>query len=83
MPWRVRALVELGADVRGRTTFGGPDHGEAAAPPHIAAGAGETAAIELLLELGADPDARDGRHRGRPADWAEHGGHTAAAELPA
>ena len=37
--------------------------------------------IRALLELGADPSVRDALYDGTPANWAEHGGHEAAAEL--
>jgi ankyrin repeat protein len=77
----IRRLVELGVDPNQRTTFGGPGHGERATPLHLAAQNGDMDAIRALLDLGADPTLRDGLYDGTPADWAEHGGRAAAAEL--
>jgi ankyrin repeat protein len=80
-PAAIRALLALGAEVNGRTTFGGPDHGEATTALHLAAGSGELDAIRALLEAGADPALRDGRWDATPERWAEHGCHVAAREL--
>jgi ankyrin repeat protein len=77
----VRRLVALGADPSGRTTFGGPGHGEGVTPLHLAAQNGSLDVIRALLELGADPTLRDGLYDGTPANWAEHGGHAEAADL--
>ena len=76
----VRRLIALGADPDGRTSFGGPDHGERATALHLAAGAGRVEVIRVLLEAGASPAIRDARHGGTPAGWAEHGGQSAALE---
>ena len=77
----IRKLVGLGADPSRRTTFGGPDHGAGITALHLAAQNGDLEVIRALLELGADPTLRDGLYDGTPANWAEHGGHTAAVEL--
>jgi ankyrin repeat protein len=77
----IRRLIALGADPNGRTTFGGPDHGEATTPLHLAAESGRIEAIETLLEAGADPTIRDGRHDSTPAGWAEHNGQVEAERL--
>lgn len=77
----IRRLLDLGADPNGRSTFGGPDHGEGVTPLHLAAGDGEVPAVAMLLEAGADPRARDALHGGTPGDWAAHGGHPEAASL--
>jgi ankyrin repeat protein len=77
----VRRLVALGADPSGRTTFGGPGHGDGVTALHLAAQNGNLEVIRALLELGADPTLRDGLYDGTPAHWAEHGGHAAAADL--
>jgi ankyrin repeat protein len=77
----IRRLVELGVDPNQRTTFGGPGHGERVTPLHLAAQNGDLDAIRALLDLGADPSLRDGLYDGTPADWAEHGGQTAARDL--
>src|SRR5262249_50258225 len=66
----IRALVALGADVNGRGTFGGPDHGEGVTALHLAAQSGKRAAVELLLELGADPMMRADLPAADPAGWA-------------
>jgi len=75
----LRRLLDLGVDPSGRTTFGGPDHGEGATPLHLAASDGHIGVIAALLEAGADPGIRDHRHGGTPADWARHT-HQADAE---
>lgn len=77
----VRRLLELGADPDGRTTFGGPDHGEEATALHLAAENADLEVIDVLLAAGADPLLRDRRHDHTPAGWAEHGGHRATVEL--
>jgi ankyrin repeat protein len=77
----VRRLLDLGADPNARTTFGGPDHGEAATALHLAAESNRLDVIHALLEAGADPTIRDGRHNHTPAGWAEHTGHATARDL--
>ena len=69
----IRRLVELGADVNQPTTFGGPDHGQDVFALHLAAQAGQEEAVDVLLELGADPTLRDGLYHGDAAGWAGHG----------
>ena len=72
-------LADLGADVNRLGTFGGPTHGAGVPAPHIAAQAGQAAAVQALLDAGADPAIRDAIH-GRAADgWAEFRGHAQLA----
>ena len=73
----IERLVELGADPNGRSSFGGPDHGEDATPLHAAAGGGHADAARALLACGADASARDGIYQSTPAGWAEHAGNDA------
>ena len=68
-----------GRRVDGRSTFGGPTHGEGVTALHIAAQSGQAEAVELLLDAGADPTVFDGHGYGTPDGWAEHGGHPAIA----
>lgn len=72
-------LIALGADPDGRTSFGGPGHGEGATPLHLAAEGGRHDMVELLLASGADRAVRDRLHRATPAEWAEHAGQPEAA----
>ena len=44
---------------------------------HLAAQNGNRETVDALLALGADPTIQDGLYGGTPANWAEHGGHTA------
>jgi hypothetical protein len=78
----VRLAVELGWDVsaKARTDAPGDEQWETAL--HHAAGDGNLELTQLLLDLGADPHARDHRFNGTPLDWAHHfAQHTTAALL--
>jgi ankyrin repeat protein len=77
----VRRLIALGADPNGRSTFGGPSHGEGVTALHLAAGDGHLEVIEALLDAGADPTLRDALHDGPAVGWAEHWGQSAAVAL--
>jgi ankyrin repeat protein len=77
----IQRLLALGADPSRRGTFGGPQHGDGTTALHHAAEAGQLDAIRALLDAGADPTARDALYGGTPADWAEHSGREAAADL--
>ena len=48
---------------------------------HHYAGRGETAAVELALDHGADPDVLDDERHGTPLAWAASAGHLDAARL--
>jgi ankyrin repeat protein len=72
-------LVTVGADPNGRSSFGGPGHGESVTALHVAAEGGRLDVVELLLAVGADRTARDALHRATPAEWAEHAGREDAA----
>ncbi|MGI9183820.1 MAG: ankyrin repeat domain-containing protein [Solirubrobacteraceae bacterium] len=74
----IRRLVALGADPSGPSTFGGPDHGRALTPLHLAAEDCRLDALTALLELGADPTLTDGIYESTPAGWAEHFGQARA-----
>jgi ankyrin repeat protein len=77
----ITRLVELGADVNQQATFGGPTHGEKVTALQIAAQAGNRAAVDALLDAGADPTLRDALYEGPASGWAEQGGHAALAAM--
>lgn len=61
----IRLLVNLGFEVNGVTADG-------ATPLHHAAAAGELAIAKLLVEHGADPNAREPQFGAQPAGWAQY-----------
>ena len=77
----VRRLLELGAGVDVRATFGGPGHGVGTTALHHAAESGHLGVIEALLAAGADRTIEDELYGGTPASWAAHNGQSSAREL--
>jgi ankyrin repeat protein len=77
----IERLLALGADPSGRSTFGGPTHGDGVSALHLAAQNGHVAAVRALLAGGADPTVKDALFDGTPGDWAAHFGHAEAAAL--
>jgi ankyrin repeat protein len=75
----VRRAVELGWDIDRRARTDVPSDEEWETGLHAAAGNGDVAMVELLLELGADPTVTDCRFQGTPAQWAAHFGHSELA----
>jgi ankyrin repeat protein len=73
-------LAELGWDVNARARVDVPMEQEWETALHEAAGAGETGAARMLIELGADPGIRDTRFDATPLGWAEHFGQQATAD---
>ncbi len=80
-PDAVRRAVELGWDVGRRARTDVPSDQEWETGLHAAAGRGDVAMVELLLDLGADPTVSDARFQGTPAQWAAHSGHADVAAL--
>ena len=74
-----RWLLDHGAEVTQRGTFGGPSHGQGVTALHLAAQNGRLEMVQYLIERGADPMIRDDLHGGTAMGWAEHGGAAAVA----
>jgi ankyrin repeat protein len=68
-----RWLIEHGAEVNQRATFGGPSHGKGVTALHLAAQSGQLAMVKFLLDRGAEPTIRDELYGGTALGWAEHG----------
>ncbi len=73
-------LLDHGADVNRRGTFGGPSHGQGITALHIAAQDGRMEMVRLLAERGADPTIEDDNYHSSPIAWANHFGHGEVAE---
>jgi ankyrin repeat protein len=73
-------LIDHGADVNLRATFGGPGYGEAVTPLHVAAEGGSVEMAKLLIEHGADASLAEDVYNATPTGWAEHFGHKELAE---
>ena len=73
--WAVPLLVELGFPVVDE-----PDDGIGATPLQLAAGAGDLATVQLLVEHGADPARHDRRWDTDAKGWAEYFRRTDVAD---
>jgi ankyrin repeat protein len=76
-----RWLLDHGADVNQRATFGGPTHGQGVTALHLAAQDGRVELVQLLTARGADPTVRDALYESTPLGWAEHFGQSGVAEF--
>lgn len=72
--WRIRQLLEGGADANARTDGGGT-------PLHCAAQEGQTRMVELLLDWGADINARDDLIGKTPLDLAVWNARTETVDV--
>ena len=73
-------LLERGADVNQRGTFGGLSHGKGIMALHVAAQSGHIAMVKWLVERGADLSAKDDLYGATPAGWAEHSNRISVRE---
>ncbi len=73
-------LVDHGASVNRKATFGGSTHGEGVTALHMAAENGHLAMVQLLIETGADPATRDDLHQADAGGWARHFGKIAVRD---
>jgi ankyrin repeat protein len=80
-PEAVRLAVELGWEVSARARTDVPSDEGWETALHHAAHTGDAALARLLLDLGADPEARDHRFDATPLDWARHAGRPELVEL--
>jgi hypothetical protein len=80
-PGAVELLVSAGFDVNafGRSDVPGDQPWHTAL--HVAAANGDLALARTLLELGADPDVPDRRHRSTPLGWARYFDRPALVDL--
>ena len=67
----IRVLAALGLDLSAMTRN---------SPLHNAAWAGDLELVQLLVELGADPNAREPTYGATPLGWAEHNHQQAVVE---
>ena len=73
-------LIDHGATVNRKATFGGPTHGGGITALHIAAQNGNLPMVQLLIKRGADPKITDGLHHGDAEGHASHFGQLAVRE---
>lgn len=67
-------LLEQGADINRKATFGGLSHGQGVTALHMAAQRGRLAVVQLLVERGADVTIRDDLYHADAAGSADYFG---------
>jgi len=73
-------LIDHGAPVNQKATFGGATHGQGVTALHMAAQSGHLAMVEILIQRGADPKITDDLHHGDAEGWANHSGQIAVRD---
>ena len=73
-------LINRGAPVNQRATFGGPSHGQGVTALHLACQCGHLSMARLLINRGADWRIKDDLHGGDAEGWAEHSGKRAVGD---
>ena len=74
-------LLDAGADVNQRATFGGLSHGSGVTALHLAAQSNNAATVHLLLARSADPTIENAQYHSTAAGWAEHEGAARAVAM--
>ncbi|MEO8661276.1 MAG: ankyrin repeat domain-containing protein [Bryobacteraceae bacterium] len=73
-------LIDHGASVNRKATFGGPTHGQGITALHMASQYGHLSMVRLLIERGADPGIRDDLHNSNALGAANFFGQIAVRD---
>ena len=73
-------LLDNGADVNLKATFGGPSHGVGTTALQLAAQGGRMEMVQYLVSRGADPLIKDDLYSSDAIGHAAHFGHTVVAD---
>ncbi len=73
-------LIDHGAPVNQKATFGGASHGQGVTALHLAAQNGNLPMVELLIRRGADPKIQDDLYHSDAGGWANHFGQIAVRD---
>ncbi len=73
-------LLDHGANINQKATFGGLTHGQGVTALHMAAQGGHLPVLKLLIERGADPSIKDDLHHSTAEGGAAFFGHQAARD---
>ena len=73
-------LIDHGATIDGKATFGGLTHGKGVTALHMASQSGHLAMVQFLIQRGADPAVRDDLYHGDAVGHANHFGQTAVRD---
>ncbi len=73
-------LIQHGATIDRKATFGGRTHGQGVTALHMASQCGHLAMVQLLIRRGADPAIRDDLYQGDAEGAANHFGQIAVRD---